>query len=188
MEDWELIIIDDNSQELLSLSEMMRYSENPKIRLIKNEINIGLNQTANKALAKAKGQYIIRLDADDVLLPRAFEIMSYHLDNELQLGIIYPDYYYWTDKELAIAKGNETNHPAGAMIRKSCWNEIKYNPNYCCQDGFDFYHNFKYRFGIGYLNRPCFIYRQHKGSLSTNTDLIEETRKQMEENLLNGSK
>ena len=176
--DWELILIDDHSTEIRSLDVILAQSENPKVRIVRNESNLGLNRTANKALDRAKGEYILRLDADDLLLPMAFEKMSRLLDENADLGIVYPNYCEW-DNEMSIRSGREVHHPAGAMIRKSCWNEIKYNENYRCQDGFDFHLKFKDRFGIGYLDDPCFVYRKHKGSLSSDKELIESTRSAM---------
>jgi glycosyltransferase EpsE len=44
-----------------------------KFILLKNEENVGLNKTLNKCLSVAKGNYIARMDGDDISLPQRFE-------------------------------------------------------------------------------------------------------------------
>ncbi|MCK4329375.1 glycosyltransferase family 2 protein, partial [candidate division WOR-3 bacterium] len=41
----------------------------PRIKLINNEKNIGLTKSLNKGLRIAKGEYVARMDADDVSYP-----------------------------------------------------------------------------------------------------------------------
>ena len=62
--DWELLIIDDGSTDETS-KIMQLYANHPKVKLFKLE-NIGLPAVANFALNKARGEYLIRLDGDDI--------------------------------------------------------------------------------------------------------------------------
>src|SRR5690606_16861288 len=68
---FELIIIVDNpdSKRLLSLLRVYE-AQDKRVCLIKNEINIGLTRSLNRALLLAKGKYIVRMDADDISLPK----------------------------------------------------------------------------------------------------------------------
>jgi spore coat polysaccharide biosynthesis protein SpsF (cytidylyltransferase family) len=164
-QDFELIIIDDCSTDN-SLEVMLKYSNHFKIKLLRNETNLRLAATSNKALMKARGKYIIRLDSDDELCSEALEKMSKFLDEYEKVAIVYPNYFYESNGKSIIKKGKECHHPACAMIRKKCWNEIKYNENRQCLEGKDFYLRFKQKFSIGYLEEPLFIYHQHPDSLS----------------------
>lgn len=60
-------IINDNSTDN-SLAIIKSYSDN-RIRLIDNEINIGLTKSLNKALNHISAKYIARIDADDICEP-----------------------------------------------------------------------------------------------------------------------
>ena len=65
----ELIVVDNGStdESVLRISEFSkRY---PTTNFIRNVRNCGLNRAFNQALVLAKGQYIIDLSADDLLLP-----------------------------------------------------------------------------------------------------------------------
>lgn len=65
----DLIVIDNGStdQTVACIREIIR--PYPAIRFIPNGVNLGLNRAFNQGLVLAKGQYIIDLSADDVLLP-----------------------------------------------------------------------------------------------------------------------
>lgn len=70
--DFEFIIIDDGSTDQ-SLRILQRYADKDKrIRLVSRE-NRGLVATLNEMIDMAKGQFLARMDADDVSLPDRFE-------------------------------------------------------------------------------------------------------------------
>lgn len=72
--DWELIMCDDGSKDsTYSIAEKYRDIYPSKIVLLKNEYNKGLNYTLNTCLQIAKGQYIARMDGDDICSPERFE-------------------------------------------------------------------------------------------------------------------
>ncbi|MDR7994255.1 glycosyltransferase [Thermosynechococcus sp. TG252] len=73
VEPFEFIVIDDGSTDG-SLSVLRRYAaRDPRIRLVSRE-NRGLVATLNEGIALARGQWIARMDADDVALPDRFEV------------------------------------------------------------------------------------------------------------------
>lgn len=69
--DFEFIIIDDASTD--SSWEYLKSLKDRKVKLIKNEKNLGLASSLNKGIKAAKGDYIARMDADDISLPQRFE-------------------------------------------------------------------------------------------------------------------
>ncbi len=71
---WELILCDDGSKDdTVDVAENYVSKYPNKIILLKNEKNMGLNYTLNKCLGKASGEYIARMDGDDVCNPLRFE-------------------------------------------------------------------------------------------------------------------
>jgi glycosyltransferase involved in cell wall biosynthesis len=67
---FEVIVVDDGSTDETS-EVAVRYGEEG-VRLIRQE-NRGLARARNRGLEGAKGEYVVFLDADDRLLPRALE-------------------------------------------------------------------------------------------------------------------
>ncbi|MCD8012201.1 MAG: glycosyltransferase [Lachnospiraceae bacterium] len=64
---WELILCDDGSMDdTFDVAEKYASLYPFKIILLKNEANCGLNFTLNKCLKYAKGEYIARMDGDDI--------------------------------------------------------------------------------------------------------------------------
>lgn len=61
----EFIIIIDNPNNINLIKSLESYDDK-RIKLIKNEQNIGLTASLNKAIGIAKGKYIARMDADDI--------------------------------------------------------------------------------------------------------------------------
>jgi glycosyltransferase involved in cell wall biosynthesis len=68
-EDWEYIIVDDNSTD--KTVEMVKgyQDQDKRIKLIQISENIGPYAAANIGLKQANGKYIVRTDADDISLP-----------------------------------------------------------------------------------------------------------------------
>lgn len=70
-QNFEFIIIDDCSTDN-SLSIIESYTDS-RIKIIKNEINLGITKSLNKGLAVAKGEFVARMDADDISFETRFE-------------------------------------------------------------------------------------------------------------------
>ncbi len=83
---FEFLIIDDGSTD--SSAEIIRSYTDPRIRLIQNEKNIGLTRSLNKGLKLAKGEYIARMDADDISLPERLEKQVVFLNQNKCVGLV----------------------------------------------------------------------------------------------------
>ena len=84
---WELIIIDDGSEDN-SLEIIKQFCDN-RITVISRE-NRGLPATLNEITNLAKGEFLARMDADDIMLPnritRQFKYLQAHNDVDLLGG------------------------------------------------------------------------------------------------------
>jgi len=69
--DFELLIIDDASTDD-SVAIVQSFTDS-RIRLVRNRMNLGVALTLNKGIDLARGNYIARMDADDISLPRRFQ-------------------------------------------------------------------------------------------------------------------
>ena len=59
-----------------------------KIKLLFNEKNMGLNYTLNRCLKEATGEYIARMDGDDISLPTRLEKEVAFLNNNPEFAIV----------------------------------------------------------------------------------------------------
>jgi len=84
---FEVWVVDNNSTDG-SLEMVARRF--PQVQLIVNQVNRGFAAANNQALKKSRGRYILLLNPDTVLKPRALDIMVYFLDNHGEVGAVGP--------------------------------------------------------------------------------------------------
>lgn len=78
--DFELIAVDDASRDTSPSILARRAAAEPRLRLFRNETNLGLTRSLVIGCAAARGTYIARHDADDLSLPARFERQAALLD------------------------------------------------------------------------------------------------------------
>ncbi|NYE03857.1 glycosyltransferase EpsE [Bacillus niacini] len=86
---WELIMCDDGStDDTVQVAENYRKSFPEKVFLIKNKKNSGLAVTLNHCLKYAIGDYIARMDGDDISVPERFEKQVDFLENNPEYDLV----------------------------------------------------------------------------------------------------
>ena len=83
--DFEFLIIDDASTD--GSVEIIKSYTDPRICLVHNEINLGRCATPNKGLDLAKGEYLARMDCDDISLPTRLEKQVIFLNTHPDVGV-----------------------------------------------------------------------------------------------------
>ena len=137
---FEFIILNDGSTD--SSAEIVRSYDDPRIVFIDNKKNAGLVAVLNQGLDLAHGEYIARMDSDDISLPTRFEKQVRFLQRHKSVGILgtffhifgaadrietkqkYPDLKF-------ILQTSPVGHPT-VMMRKSVLDEhnLRYDPRY----------------------------------------------------------
>jgi glycosyltransferase involved in cell wall biosynthesis len=104
--DFELLVIDDGSVDR-SRDVVLAYND-PRIRLVCNNTNLGVSATRNKGIQLARGEYLAFLDSDDWAYPGRLAKQTAFLDT-------HPDYAAvgsW------IEWMSEEGRPSGRIKRK----------------------------------------------------------------------
>ncbi len=79
-ENWELIIVDDKSQDR-TVEIVKSYEEKDnRISLYINDKNLGDYPNRNKAASYAKGKYLKYVDADDLIYPYGLEQLVFYME------------------------------------------------------------------------------------------------------------
>lgn len=68
--DWELLAIDDGSTDGSGAIIKRFADKEPRIKYLRNEKNLGIQKTLNKGLQEAQGEYIARIDDDDLWIAK----------------------------------------------------------------------------------------------------------------------
>lgn len=82
----EILVIDDASTDN-TLRVIQQFRDN-RIHIIRNETNLGLATSINKAIQLAKGVYIARMDADDVANPQRLQKQVAFLNEHPDVSIV----------------------------------------------------------------------------------------------------
>lgn len=96
-QDWELVIINDGSSDS-SEKIILSYSDE-RIKYFRNEQNLGLINTLNRAIDLCTGNYIARMDADDISESNRFDLL-------LKFMNTHTDYAMCGSNALVIDKNN----------------------------------------------------------------------------------
>lgn len=81
---FEFIIIDDNSTD--NTIKIIKNYKDKRIKLIKGK-NKGIASALNLGIKHSKGEYIARMDADDISLPQRLEKQIQFMDQHSEIGI-----------------------------------------------------------------------------------------------------
>lgn len=85
---WEFIICDDGSSDGSYDYLREKYSKNEKFIIIKNEQNVGLAATLNHCLEQAHGNFMARMDDDDISYPERFERQISFLHDHPEISFV----------------------------------------------------------------------------------------------------
>lgn len=176
--DFELLIYDDGSSD--SSPEIIKGYRDPRIKLHSLERNRGLIYCLNLGLKDASGEYIARMDADDICKSQRFEKQISFLETNTETGIcgtqisiIGSDYRHrrpCSDDELRwwIFRGSPFAHPSIMMradlIRN---NALCYSSSAYVAEDFDLWWRLAFHCKLANLNEILLDYRVHNAQESS---------------------
>jgi CMP-N-acetylneuraminic acid synthetase len=195
-ENIEIILIDDGSTDnsVDIINEFI--NKYPRIKVIQQK-NKGLVKSINTAIRIAKGEYVIRLDADDYFAPEAIEKLVKKITYHKNCALVFSDFYLINedgtfkqryerldfDKEVKIL--DSPAHGACTLFRLKVLKEFGgYSEEYDMQDGYYIWLKIIKKYKVTNLNEPLFYYRQHHTSLSKNTKKLLETRMRIKHDVI----
>ncbi len=84
--DFELIITDDGSTD--DSVKIIQSFDDPRIRIISDGENMGISFRLNQQISLAKGEFFIRMDADDIMMPDRIERQIKYLEKHPDVDLI----------------------------------------------------------------------------------------------------
>lgn len=178
--DFELLIIDDGSTD--ESVQIIQSFEDSRIRLISQPKNLGLVAALNRGLVEVRGQFIARMDGDDICLPDRFALQLPIMQDQ-KLDICGSDWAQIdaegrqfrvlkapTSHEQVVATlANTVPYAHGSvMMRKSFIDEhdLQYRVGY--GEDYDLWIRFfenGAKFGV--VEKTLYLHREHSGSITT---------------------
>lgn len=182
---WEMIIINDgdkNNDD--SYREYMKLLNDERIKYVCNDFNSGISKCLNQALEMCTGEFIAKMDSDDISLPSRFEeqlsyfvkhpecnvLGTYAMEfgNSNNLLIDFNNYSKKMRNVLLLFRNAGLIHPS-VMIRKSFLDEhnIKYDEDYKKALDYRLWVTCSKFTKINCINKILLLYRRHDTQIST---------------------
>lgn len=182
LSDFEFIIIDDGSTD--RSYELLSQLRDPRLKLFRNKENIGLARSLNIALNVAEGEYIARMDADDIALPERLYTQVEFLEKNSSVVVCGTGVNYFSEDgdegvssppaddvtiRSTLIFGSLIFHPT-VMFRAVLFREhaIQYNEQYTCSQDYELWATIANISGARFANvpEPHMRYRKHTSSIS----------------------
>lgn len=176
--DFEFLIINDGSTD--TSEEIIQSYQDPRIVYKKNDKNRGLVDTLNRGIDLAQGEYIARMDADDISLPERFARQVAFMDTHPDLGACGTTYQFFGDSNqievrpadykrafTLLASTPSLGHPT-SMIRKQVLDThaIRYESTYGYAADYALWVRISQVSRLCSLPEPLLRYRWHSSNMS----------------------
>ena len=115
--DFELLVLDDCSTD--NTVDIVNSFKDSRIRLVRNEVNLGLAENLNKGIELANTEFIARMDGDDIACPLWLEKGVATLDRRPEVGICSFGFEFFGDKN-SLVRFPEHNEDSKAEMLFGC--------------------------------------------------------------------
>lgn len=173
--DFELIIVDDCSEDDTYNIAISYSCNNDRVRVIKNQQNRGLPASLNVGFSMAKGEYLTWTSDDNIYHEAAIKKMVNFLDLNKEYALVYADMNLIDENgnKMGIRNGGDGNLYKGNCVG-ACFlykNECKkiignYSENKIYVEDYDYWLRIAGRFKIGRIHEILYDYRYHNNSLT----------------------
>ena len=176
--DFEFIIINDGSTDNTAKIIKEYAKKDKRIRFINHTKNKGLIAVLNEGLDLCNGEYIARMDSDDISLPERFAKQVTYMDTNPECGVLGTAIQLFgrlnnivrnieNVKIFNLLSGHFVAHPT-VMMRKSIIDKynLKYDAKYKHAEDFELWSRMVFITEIHNLNEILLKYRWHEENIS----------------------
>jgi len=182
-EDFEIIFVDDCSEDSTE-TILKKFEKEENLILLKNDKNIGLPASINKAMQDSSGRYIVRVDSDDYVQRTFLYHMKFFLDFNRHYQAVCVDYLKVNQNEEVIERKDalEDQIACGVMFRRECLFDIGlYNEKFTMREGHELRKRFEEKFEIGHIELPLYKYRDHPDNRTKDEENLNKFDKKLKE-------
>ena len=166
---YDVIVIDDASTDRTS-AVLATFGDS--ITVLRNETNLGLPASLNRAITSTHSKFIVRVDADDYVNSAFLDVMYMFLADNPQLDAAACDYLLVDDREEVISRRDAIKEPiaCGIMFRTEQLIDIGlYDESFLRHEDRDLRLRFLDRYTIHHVPLPMYRYRRHDDNITNDT-------------------
>jgi len=178
---FEIIVVNDCSTDH-TVDVLTNYAE--ECRIFNLEENVGLAAARNFGIKKAKGQFVVFLDADDYIQKDMLMVEKLFLEQNNSLDAVSCDYYLVDEagKHLEHINAEEKPIACGIMFRKDYLFDVGlYDEDFRAREEEELRRRFLRTFNIYNIILPLYRYRMHDSNLTKDTDKMDEHARKLSE-------
>jgi glycosyltransferase involved in cell wall biosynthesis len=156
---FEIIVVDDASSDATA-----RIAERFDVQLLRNERQLGLPASINRAVRAAQARYVVRVDADDYIHNDFLRVLRLFLDLNPYMHAIACDYLLVDENEEHLEHVDSSAEPIGCgiMFRKDRLIEIGlYDESFLMAEEVDLRMRFEKHWPMHRCELPLYRYRRH---------------------------
>jgi glycosyltransferase involved in cell wall biosynthesis len=169
---FEIIVVDDASTDH-TREVLDNYTDD--VRAFRMENNLGLSGARNFGIKKAKGQFVLFLDADDYIHRDLLYVQKLFLEENNSIDAVSTDYWLVDEKGAHIRHVDALNQPiaCGIMFRKDYLYQIGlYDEAFRAREEEDLRIRWSSKYNIHNLPIPLYRYRMHDANLTKNEETM----------------
>ncbi len=178
---YEVIVVNDASTDRTK-KILENYEDD--VRVFNLDKNVGLAAARNFGIKKAKGQFIVFLDADDYMHRDLLLLQKTFLAENNKLDAVSIDYYLVDDRGTHLEHVSSEKKPiaCGVMFRKDLlYNIGLYDESFRAREEEDLRIRFQKKYSIYNIILPLYRYRQHNGNLTKNSKEMSKYAKKLKQ-------
>jgi glycosyltransferase involved in cell wall biosynthesis len=173
--EYEVVLVDDASTDD-TRAILEKFKDEPNLRVILNEKNVGVAEASNIGVRASRGQFFVRVDADDYINRDLVSFLTRYLTENHDAFCVSCDYFLVDDFGNKLERKYAETSPisCGIMYRTDLISRLGlYNSEFRHREEEELRARLAEQYAIHHLRIPLYRYRMHANNKTKNKEEME---------------